>query len=535
MKNTISWMMNGDRSFGELRSSRQAPFFGLIPLRSISSISATALSILLIDSLTVQPSQAYLPDRSAYSIDQVVAEQANLVSLCAQERDCLPIKNQDLNNQDLAPKELSQTASVPPSSVEVTSNLELAPKQTLDPIAALDSRSLLAIAKTISEDESFTETTLRASAPANDPKTADSVAQELSSKEVAPLLAQTQDDRRELTSPQKTQSASEILGTPSIQLQGVLLNQGDEFSARARMSAIYAISPDALFGAVVDLTTGSDFSDSRVAGLSINELYLAVSPSSLPGLRFVVGQMDLTSYFDRNSFAKDGATHFFNPVFQTNPALSATGIASRPGVLVNWAITDNLEVKAATFSSSRNLGDFAFDAFAGEVALRAGNLILRGTYASDRDAGQGDGFREAFQISRSDGATGTRSGDREAAYGVNGEWFVPSLKLGLFGRYGRYDNLTLGQGGDTYSVGFNFLDLLMPYDRLGLGYGRGLSNDDLRRQGDTKVPDVLELFYDFRISDNLRLGFTVQERNQFSETVVGFRLKTQFDLFNRRR
>ena len=531
MKNTISWTVGDDYPFGELRSNRQAPSFELM-LRSVGSISAAALSILLIDSLAIQPSQAYLPDRT-HSIGQVVVEeQANLASLCAQEHHCLPIKN-----QDLALKKSLQTASVPSSSAEVTANLELADlKQTPDAIVAPANRSVSAIASTVSEDKVPSETDLKASS-ANNSETADRIEspQTLSSKEASPLLVQSRDDRERLSSPQKTQSASKILGTPSIQLQGVLLNQGDDFSARARVSALYPISLDALFGAVVDLTTGNDFSDSRVTGLSINELYFAVSPSSLPGLRFVVGQMDLTSYFDRNSFAKDGATHFFNPVLQTNPALSATGIASRPGVLVNWAITDNLEAKAATFSSSRNLGDFALDAFAGEIAVRAGNFILRGTYASDRDAGQRDSFREVFQIPRSDGTTGTRSGDREVAYGVNGELFVPSLKLGLFGRYGHYDNLALDQGGDTYSLGFNFLDLLMPHDRLGLGYGRGLSNGDLRRQSDAKVPDVLELFYDFRISPNLRLGFTVQERNQFSETVVGFRLKTQFDLFNARK
>jgi hypothetical protein len=530
MKNIISWTI-ADYALKELRSNHQAPPIRLMPLRSLGSISAAAFSILLIDSLAIQPSQAYLPDRPQ-SIEQVVVEeQANLTSLCAQEQQCLPLKN-----QDLALKKSLQTARVPPS--EVTANLKLANlKQIADAIVAPNNQTEAAIADTVPEDKIPTEPELKPLVSTNNSETADSIEppQVLPSKQASPLLAQSRDDRRELSSPQKTQAASEILGTPSIQLQGVLLNQGDEFSARARVSALYPISPDALFGAVVDLTTGNAFSDSQVAGLSINELYFAVSPASLPGLRFVVGQMDLTSYFDRNSFAKDGATHFFNPVLQTNPALSATGISSRPGALVNWSITDNLEVKAATFSSSRNLGDFALDGFAGEVALRTGNLILRGTYASDRDAGQRDSFREVFQILRSDGTTGTRSGDREVAYGVNGELFIPSLKLGLFGRYGHYDNLALDQGGETYSLGFNFLDLLMPDDRLGLGYGRGLSNDDLRRQSDAKVPDVLELFYDFRVSPNLRLGFTVQERNQFSETVVGFRLKTQFDLFRGRK
>ena len=86
------------------------------------------------------------------------------------------------------------------------------------------------------------------------------------------------------------------------------------------------------------------------------------------------------------------------------------------------------------------------------------------------------------------------------------------MKLGLFGRYGRYENRDLGKGADTYSFGLSFLDLFTPDDRLGLAYGRALSNDSLRR-GDN--PDVLELFYDFQFLPNLRFGFTVQGRDGF--------------------
>ena len=344
------------------------------------------------------------------------------------------------------------------------------------------------------------------------------------------ILAQSHAGDPEKSTLQNTRpSATQVLGTPEIRLQGVVLNQGST-SARARASVIYPISPYVLFGATVDLTTGNDFSDSLQPGLDLNELYVAASPKNLPGVRFVAGLMDLTSYFDRNSFAKDGATHFFNRVFQTNPALSATGIASRPGFLVNWAVTDNLEVKATTFSSSRNIGDLALDAFAGEVGLRAGNAIIRGTFATDRDAGYQNGFREIFQIPRGNGRYGFRRSDRQQAYGINGEYFIPKLKLGLFGRYGRYDNLAINQGGDTYSFGLNFLDLFAPSDRLGLAYGRDLSNEELRRQSGAKVPDVLEAFYDFRLLPYLRVGLTFQERNQFSDTIVGFRIKTEFDV-----
>jgi hypothetical protein len=319
---------------------------------------------------------------------------------------------------------------------------------------------------------------------------------------------------------------------PSLTFQGAVLNQGDT-SARARVTGIYPISPNALFGGTVDLTTGNGFSDSAGGGLQLNELYFTGSLPSLPNLRLTTGLVDLTSYFDRNSFAKDSTTHFFNPVFQTNPALAATGISSRPAALLNWDVTDNLQARAAAFSSHRNLGDFALDGFAGEVAFRTGNAIIRGTFASDRDAGRNNGFKEIYGIPRDNGETGLRSGDRENAYGINAEYFIPQLKMGVFGRYGRYENTSLGKGGDTYSLGLNFLDLFMRDDRLGFGYGRDLSNNDLRRQSGNKVPDVWELFYDARVLPNLRAGVTLQARDEFSDVVAGFRVKTEFDLLGR--
>ncbi len=320
------------------------------------------------------------------------------------------------------------------------------------------------------------------------------------------------------------------LARPNYFLQGVFLSEGSDTSTRARITTTYPLTSNLLFGGSFDVSTGDSFAVGESNGFTVNELYAAASLEQLPNLRFAVGQLDLTSYFDRNSFAKDSATHFFNTAFQTNPALSATGIASRTGMLLNWTATDNIELKAAAFSSDDSLGGFALDGFAGEVGVRYGNAIIRGTYASDKDSGNDDGFQEVFSIARSDGGTGLRSGDREQAYGVNAEWYVPNLKMGLFGRYGRYENLDLDEGGDTFGLGFNFQDVFSQDDRIGLAYGRNLSNESLRRDFNIEpAPDVLELFYDFRFLPNLRLGFSLQGRDEFSEAVAGFRLKAEFD------
>ena len=327
--------------------------------------------------------------------------------------------------------------------------------------------------------------------------------------------------------------SSAALKESSLRAEGVYVTQGDDTSARARLSGTYPLTPQVLFGATLDLTSeGSSFDDSRREGLNINELYLATSLTGLPNLRFAVGQLDLTSYFDRNSFAKDGASQFFNPVFQTNPALASTGIGSKPGLLVNWSVTDNIDAKAAVFSSSNSLSEFSLDGFAGEVGVRYGNAIIRGTYSTARDAGNRDSFPQSFQIDRGNNQFGVLEDDREEAYGLNAEVFIPKMKLGLFGRYGRYENRDLGEGADTYVFGASLLDLFTPDDRLGLAYGRALSNED-EREG--KQLDVLELYYDFQFLSNLRLGFSVQGRDDFNETVLGVRIKSEFDVTPRGR
>jgi hypothetical protein len=133
-------------------------------------------------------------------------------------------------------------------------------------------------------------------------------------------------------------------------------------------------------------------------------------------------------------------------------------------------------------------------------------------------------------VNRGDGLTGPQRGDREEGFGINAEVFIPSFNMGLFGRYGQYNNRGIGEQGNTYNVGLTVLDVFAPDDRLGLAYGRQLSNAALRRQQGDRNPDVLELYYDFRFLPNLRLGFTLQELNGFSETIAGFRLKTEFDV-----
>ena len=315
------------------------------------------------------------------------------------------------------------------------------------------------------------------------------------------------------------------LTPPSLRLQTAAIQEGDDFSARARVYGHYFFESNVAVVGAVDLSTGDAFSDTDSTGFNVSELYVVASPPNLPSLRGAVGLIELTSFFDRNSFAKDSLTHFINPVFQTNPALAATQLESQPAALFHWRPIDEVILKAATFSSG-GFDDLNFDAFAGELGLNVGNLIVRGTYVTATDDGDRDGIPESFRLSRN-GVFGPQEGDREESYGINAEWFIPELNAGLFGRYGYHRNTDLDISGDTYSFGVNFLDLFIEDDRFGVGYGRQLSDDD-RRQGDR--PDVLETFYDIRLAPNARAAVSLQLRDEFSEAILGFRVRADWDL-----
>ncbi|MCJ8283535.1 MAG: hypothetical protein MJK14_28060, partial [Rivularia sp. ALOHA_DT_140] len=47
--------------------------------------------------------------------------------------------------------------------------------------------------------------------------------------------------------------------------------------------------------------------------------------------------------------------------------------------------------------------------------------------------------------------------------------------------------------------------------------------------------EILEFYYDFKFLPNLRLGFSVQGRDDFNETVLGVRVKSDFDVTPRGR
>ncbi|MEN9240421.1 MAG: hypothetical protein Q6J68_06645 [Thermostichales cyanobacterium SZTDM-1c_bins_54] len=286
----------------------------------------------------------------------------------------------------------------------------------------------------------------------------------------------------------------------------------------------YTLGSNTILGLDVDIIGGSLFGPS---GIDVKQLFIAQSIPGLENLRFLAGKLDLTAAFDRNSFAKDNLTHFFNFNFGTNPALVAGGLGAKPAFLVDWLVTDDLAVKVAPFAS-QFVGDvFQFDSLAGEVAFRfQENYVTRLTFVTGRDTGVST-FRENDRLLRP-----VIPGDRVTAFGLNGEAFFPEIRLGAFFRYGYYRSEVTGVDADHFSLGVNLLDLFRPQDRLGIGYARALSNYNFLLPGE-RTPDVLEVFYDLKVRDNIRVGFSAQAQDGFSRGVFGVRTKIDFPLLPR--
>ncbi|MEL6247588.1 MAG: hypothetical protein AAFY78_24270 [Cyanobacteria bacterium J06648_16] len=307
-----------------------------------------------------------------------------------------------------------------------------------------------------------------------------------------------------------------------VELQGATLQNGADNTTSGRATVTYSFNEATFLGGTLEATRGTGLVNLD-SDLSLHELYLTRSLIPDSTLTLTAGQLDLTSYFDRNSFAKDGTVHFANPTFQTNPALAAAGLESEPALLASWRPTDHLLTKVAVFSSG-GVNNLSPDGVAAEVGWQSGTAIMRLTYVTGRDAGDNTSFEEAYGLARAGGAL--QSTDREHAVGLNAEWFMPESNVGLFARYGLYYHPALDRAAQTYSVGGSVGDVLVPGDRVGVAYGQALSNSRLR---DARS-DVAELFYDRSIAPGLRVGASLQSTDGFSDTQLGLRVRTNTDL-----
>jgi carboxypeptidase family protein len=210
-------------------------------------------------------------------------------------------------------------------------------------------------------------------------------------------------------------------------------------------------------------------------------------------LALVAGRVDMTNYFDRNAVANDETSQFVSDSLVNNPVLVLPTNGS--GIVGLFDPKNGFSLRAGfqqTNADATNLTESIYTL--SEVGYVA------------RPPGLSEGNYRVWY--RSDNSTGTRRG----AVGVSIDQKLTPL-LTLFGRYGsgRVDapagsSTTLfSTGGRFYSGGFQIQNGLVfnPLDRWGVGYAR------------TVIPDgpsegVVEGYYNFRISQKLRLSLSLQ-------------------------
>jgi len=210
-------------------------------------------------------------------------------------------------------------------------------------------------------------------------------------------------------------------------------------------------------------------------------------------LALVAGRVDMTNYFDRNAVANDETSQFVGDALVNDPVLVLPTNGS--GVVGLFDAKNGLSIRAGfqqTNADATNLTESIY------------TLTEVGYVA--RPPGLSEGNYRVWY--RSDNSTGTRRG----AVGLSADQKLTPI-FTVFGRYGTGkvdapsgDTSTLfSTGGRFYSGGFQFQNGLVfnPLDRWGVGYAR------------TVVPSgpsesVVEAYYNFRISEKLRLSFNLQ-------------------------
>ena len=210
-------------------------------------------------------------------------------------------------------------------------------------------------------------------------------------------------------------------------------------------------------------------------------------------LALVAGRVDLTNYFDRNVVANDETSQFVSDALVNNPVLVLPTNGS--GVVGLFDPKNGFTFRAGfqqTNSDATNLTESIYTL--SEVGYVA------------RPPGLSEGNYRLWY--RSDNSTGQRRG----AVGVSADQKLTPI-LTIFGRYGNgkvdaptSDSATLfSTGGHFYSAGFQVQNRLVfyPLDRWGIGYAdTGISSGPSEK--------LIEGYYNFRISEKLRLSFSVQ-------------------------
>ena len=230
-------------------------------------------------------------------------------------------------------------------------------------------------------------------------------------------------------------------------------------------------------------------------------------------LSLTAGRLDLTNYFDQNTVSNDETTQFLSDALVNNQMLglatNGTGFALEYDPKNMFVFRFGLQQSNPDATS---LSDSIYSL--SEVAAKVTPFSLpEGNYR--------------FWFRANNGEVETKK-----AFGVSLDQKITPV-VSLFGRYGTQDL----HFGDTTSwddkywsagVGFNQGAVFNPHDSWGIGY----SKMDLA-SGDKE--DLVEGYYNFELTERLRLSFSLQHvvdrpatESKFGYVLPGIRLQAAF-------
>ena len=223
-------------------------------------------------------------------------------------------------------------------------------------------------------------------------------------------------------------------------------------------------------------------------------------------LGLTAGRLDLTNYFDRNAFSNDETTQFISDALVNNQMLGLA--ANGTGVVADYDPKNAFNFKIGFQQSNpaaTSLSDSIYSL--AEVGYTATPFSLpEGHYRLWYRANNG-------QV------------DTKHAVGVSLDQKLSPV-VGVFGRYGQQQ--IPGDWDRYWSTGVSFATGLVfnPLDTWGLGYAQmDLASGDKEH--------LTEGYYNFRLTERLRLSFSVQhvldrQSDKFGYLLPGIRLQAAF-------
>lgn len=217
-----------------------------------------------------------------------------------------------------------------------------------------------------------------------------------------------------------------------------------------------------------------------------------------PGLVVSAGQLDITGYFDTNSFANNERTQFLANTFVNNPAVEFGGTDNfySPGVRVTWWPVENVDISVGAFEGN---GDYV-DAFDNPFYMAELNFALKpagreGNYRVYYWNRQGRSDSELANTADPDN-TGLIKAENKG-FGVSIDQMVTE-NLGVWLRAGEQSK-KVAQFNAHLSLGVNISGAAFgrPDDSIGLGVGSSRMSKvyrDYKKSQDPAFDDSIETY-----------------------------------------